>query len=50
MINIQLPEEDLVKLAKMIKNSDSPFTLDSIISIILNIIFVMTILFIMGVL
>ena len=50
MINIQLPEEDLVKLAKMIKRSDSPFTFSSVISMILNIIFVLTMLFMVGVL
>lgn len=50
MINIQLPEEDLVKLAKMVKRSDSAFTFSSLVSMILNIVFVLTLLFMIGVL
>lgn len=50
MINIQIPEEDVAKLAKMIKKADSPFTISSLISMIFNIIFVLTMLFILGVL
>lgn len=50
MINIQIPEEDVAKLAKMIKKADSPFTISSLISTIFNIIFVLTMLFILGVL
>ena len=50
MINIQIPEEDIAKLANLIKKSDSPFTISSLISIILNIVFVLTMLFLLGVL
>lgn len=50
MINIQIPEEDVAKLAEMIKRSDSPFTISSLISMVFNIIFVLTILFMLGVL
>ena len=49
MINIQLPEEDLIKLADLIKKSDSPFTISSLISMIFNILFVLTLLFLFGV-
>lgn len=50
MINIQIPEEDIVKLAELIKKSDPPFTIASLIGMLLNIIFVLTLLFMLGVL
>lgn len=50
MINIQIPDEDLQKLVKaLIEKSDSPFTISSLLGIILNIIFVLTMLFLFGV-
>lgn len=51
MINIQISEEDLLKLINghRDKKSESLFTLSSILAMILNIAFVAAILFLIGV-